>query len=105
MLSAIRGGIIALALAPSVLTAQNCKKGIPCGHSCISASKVCHIQSTPVPPPSDAPAVRGLVASPPPTTAVSPSSSAGGITYPFIGSFADGIYFVATCSAAQDLAR
>ncbi|WP_392559664.1 SH3 domain-containing protein [Orbus mooreae] len=26
--------------------AKNCKKGIPCGNSCISASKTCHIGSS-----------------------------------------------------------
>jgi hypothetical protein len=28
-------------VAPRI-EAQNCRKGIPCGNSCISASKVCH---------------------------------------------------------------
>lgn len=31
--------------------AANCKKGIPCGGSCISRDKVCRI-NTPTPPPS-----------------------------------------------------
>jgi hypothetical protein len=40
----------ALALTPSVSVAQpDCKKGIPCGNSCISASKVCRIGSPTTP--------------------------------------------------------
>lgn len=30
-----------------VVEAKNCKKGIPCGNSCIAAWKTCHIDSTP----------------------------------------------------------
>ena len=32
-----------LALACNSLAAKNCRKGIPCGNSCIAANKVCHI--------------------------------------------------------------
>jgi hypothetical protein len=36
-------GLLLLAM-PSILSAQrNCKKGIPCGGTCISAAKTCHI--------------------------------------------------------------
>ena len=32
------------------LTAQNCRKGIPCGNSCISASKICRVGRGPSTP-------------------------------------------------------
>jgi deoxyribonuclease I len=34
---------LALVTISGAAEAANCKKGIPCGNSCISASKVCHI--------------------------------------------------------------
>ncbi len=38
-------------LVPSVLSAQkNCKKGIPCGNTCIAANKVCRVGTVPSTP-------------------------------------------------------
>ena len=38
-------------LAPSNAEGQkNCRKGIPCGNTCIAANKVCHIGSPSTPP-------------------------------------------------------
>lgn len=95
----------------SPLAAQNCKKGIPCGHSCISASKVCRIGAAPAAPTyaprpvatPQAPAspARSLVA---PDTANSGDPPATTAESAWVGSFADGVYFRADCSAAQDLA-
>lgn len=85
--------------------AQNCKKGIPCGHSCISATKVCRIgQPTPAPTSAAAAAVspsspRSLIS---PTASGGPAATAG--EFPWVGSFADGVYFRADCPTAQDLA-
>jgi hypothetical protein len=40
--------LIGILLIPSLLSAQrNCKKGILCGNTCISATKVCHVGTTP----------------------------------------------------------
>jgi hypothetical protein len=37
---------VVLAIAPiGAEAAPQCKKGIPCGNSCISADKVCHISA------------------------------------------------------------
>ena len=39
--------LVALMMMAGPLAAQrNCKKGIPCGNSCISAGKVCHVGSS-----------------------------------------------------------
>lgn len=90
--------------------AQNCKKGIRCGNSCISASKVCHIgSSSPTPAPvytPPPPAPRPLVSSPamPIDSAESPTPRDTLPAFPWLGSLADGVYFQAGCSAAQDLA-
>ena len=57
-------------LIPSMLSAQkNCKKGIPCGGTCIAANKVCRVgtpASTPAP----------TSASPAPQAASSPTTAA-----------------------------
>lgn len=37
--------LLATLVLSDVASAQNCKKGIRCGGSCISASKTCHIDS------------------------------------------------------------
>lgn len=81
---------------PSRVHAQNCKKGIPCGNSCISASKVCRVGTGSAhSSSSDAPAspstAQAVVGSPPPPMK-------------WVASEADGVYFLAICIAAQDLA-
>lgn len=45
--------VVALLLLPSIALAQkNCKKGIPCGGTCISADKVCRVGTPPNSPPA-----------------------------------------------------
>ena len=39
----------AFSLASPVAAQKNCKKGIPCGNTCIAANKVCRV-GTPTPP-------------------------------------------------------
>jgi len=67
-----------LLLAPSVLSAQKtCKKGIPCGGTCIAANKVCRIgtaRSTPAPA-STAPAPQAATRPTPETSADEPAST------------------------------
>jgi Metal binding domain of Ada len=107
-----RRGVSILCLLSVVLVAplaaqKNCKKGIPCGNSCISADKVCRIgapTATPRPvatPESPTSPARSLVA---PATADSGNPAATTAEYPWVASFADGVYFRADCPAAQDLA-
>ena len=44
-------GLVLTVAAPRFAFAQrNCKKGIPCGNSCISSSRICRIGSRPAPP-------------------------------------------------------
>lgn len=52
---------VLIALVSSPVEAANCKKGIPCGGSCISATKVCRISqpSTTAPTTKSAPPVSG----------------------------------------------
>ena len=102
--------------------ARNCKKGIPCGNSCISANKVCHVGSSYLAPSTSndlAPrtttgggtaggsasdqslnVVRpDIPKSPSGLTASTPSV---GVTW--VGSISDHIYFRLGCTAANDLA-
>lgn len=91
--------IVALLLAsisvPGSLAAQpNCRKGIPCGNSCIAANKTCRIGSSSTPrTTAPVPAGSALLGATPPDSDVQ-----------WVGSVADRVYFVATCSAALDLA-
>jgi len=71
-------------LIPGILEGQkNCKKGKPCGNSCIAQDKVCHV-GTPTSEPS---------------TLSDPAS-----TSDWVWSIADRVYFKASCDAAKDLA-
>ena len=93
--ASVLGAVAALLLAPGPGSAQpNCKKGIPCGNSCISASKVCRIGQAPAPDTAK-PAPR----SPAPTAAAAVSTDSS-----WVASFADGVFFKAECPAALDLA-
>lgn len=54
--------VLCLTTAASSSEAANCKKGIPCGNSCIAASKTCHKNATPSPvTPRTAPPATGDV--------------------------------------------
>jgi len=46
---------LSLLVATNAGGQKNCRKGIPCGNTCIAANKVCHI-GTPSTPPTAAPA-------------------------------------------------
>lgn len=88
---------------------KNCKKGIPCGNTRISATKTCRIgtsSSTPRPrtlaSPSTAPSegeANQLAPADGENRGTIPSD------FPWVGSLADKVYFRATCHPAQDLAR
>lgn len=43
--------LAALAFATAASAAPHCTKGKPCGNTCIKATDVCHIASTPAPAP------------------------------------------------------
>jgi hypothetical protein len=69
--------VLALALllvVPTAAHAQRCKKGIPCGRSCIAANKTCRIGSPdPSPPPVRMPA-SAPARYEPPTTSPAPTA-------------------------------
>lgn len=107
----LSAAVVVLTLSwPNVAEAQrNCSKGKPCGNSCISRDKVCRIgasSSTPAPAadPSPRAAATAQTLTSPPATDDDPTPAETAPDYPWVGSFADGIYFKATCPAAQDLA-
>ena len=79
---------------PVSLEAQkNCKKGKPCGNSCISVDKVCRIESSPTPayvaPQSVAPAGSRAV----------PAEN----TKDWLALFNTKVYYKASCQAAREL--
>lgn len=101
---------------------KDCKKGKPCGNTCIPITSQCHIGSA-IPiyrsstPPSSPPqpmqplpaeesaksqghAQSGIASEP---SIQLPASCGGDPTWQWVSSYADGIYFRAGCSAAQDL--
>lgn len=95
---------VAGAWAPSALDAQNCKKGIPCGNSCIAANKTCRVGSGSATSSSSGSSSAGqgsksLYGQPTSPAPRSPSPADS----QWVASVADGIYFLRSCSAAQDL--
>lgn len=86
-------GVLAFVLLAAPLEAQrNCRRGIPCGNSCISASKTCRIGS---PPPASTSAPQPLVSR-------SASRNAEGAR--FVASTRGRTYYLTSCSAAARLA-
>ena len=60
---------------------KNCRKGIPCGNTCIAANKVCHV-GTPSNPPTTTPApAHGASPADAPTTSSAWIGSSRGHTY------------------------
>jgi hypothetical protein len=96
--------LLASAFCASGADAQrNGRKGIPCGNTCISADKVCHVITPAVAPTPIAPSSgRTLVGTTTTADSGTPAATAG--EFPWVGSLADGVYFRAYCAPAQDLA-
>lgn len=103
----VAGALVALlAVAPDVAGAQRrCTKGIPCGNSCISASKTCRIGSEPAPQPSSRPrplseAERQAL------LARALGDTAPGLQYgPWVGSVDGTIYYATSCRTAWKLSE
>jgi hypothetical protein len=96
-------------------SAPNCKKGIPCGNSCIAANKTCRITaSSSATVPQHAPVAQAFsspertkgpaAAAALPAAKTSAALPVDDLGTVWIGSIADSIYFRGTCSAAKDLA-
>lgn len=85
--------------ATSALSAQpNCKKGIPCGNSCISATKTCRIGTTPPAPPPSTPQpsqIRPLLDQAPAFDILRDSA--------WVGSVDGNVYYRADCATAKKL--
>lgn len=92
--------LFSLVLIRSAEAQKNCKKGIPCGNSCISADKTCRIGSTSsAPAPAYDPPARNV--SPAPITAAAPvvePESDG-----WVGLVNGKVYYRASCQAAKEL--
>lgn len=84
-------------LTPALVLAQkNCKKGIPCGGTCIAANKVCHVgTSTPAPAPATTEAPRAAHSD---TAAV-----AAGADAPWVASSIGRTYYRNGCAGASKL--
>lgn len=80
-------------LLPATVTAQRqCKKGIPCGNSCIAATKVCRIGTEPARD-SSAPAVQSLFGQ-----AVQQDE-----TWPWVAGVDGLVFYRSACAVAQRL--
>ena len=100
MRATVLGILTTLLVAASADAQKRCKKGIPCGNTCIAASKTCHVGT-----PSTTPA-RPLVgqtarpdARPLPRQPTTPDTTQG----MWVASSQGTKYYRATCSAAKRL--
>lgn len=89
---------ILILLCGSTAIAKNCKNGIPCGNSCIAASKTCHIGT--------APSSASALATGTPSAHLSNGTTATASTDAvlWVGSISDHVYFLGSCVAAKDIA-
>jgi len=96
--------ILATVVCSEVAAAQrNCKKGIPCGNSCIAANRTCRAGPPPkaTPPaeptkPTPSPAAQPLIAAPAPAT----SAVNADTTLPWVASATGATYYASACSGA-----
>jgi deoxyribonuclease I len=94
-----------LTLSASAEAQRNCKKGIPCGGTCISATKTCHVgtptadttsrQGQPISPDDQAALVRRLTGD----TGAKTSFELA----PFVGSVDGNVYYSSGCTTAWKL--
>jgi hypothetical protein len=95
----------ALFTAAPLHAQKNCRKGIPCGNSCISASKVCRIGSPaaePMPRYDPAPAARPAYVAPAPASRATTVAASAELNQ-WIGQSHGRVYYRATCQAAKEL--
>jgi hypothetical protein len=104
--------VLSLLFSAELHAQRRCTKGIPCGNTCIAANKTCRVGSTTPPrtatPQATAPQPRGdsvvrLLYGTSQSNADSIKSGTANDTL-FVGSRVDGVFFLRTCLAAQDLA-
>jgi hypothetical protein len=115
---------LAMGLEAPASAAPNCKKGKPCGNSCIAMNRTCHLDQAPRedersrrPPeapttvqqlnpsgqPPAAPGVAPATVAPAATPRPVPPSPAPGAAGLWMASEADRVYFAPGCPAAADI--
>lgn len=99
-----------LMIATSVAGAQpNCKKGKPCGNSCIAANRTCRVASSPPSPrPVPSPVGQPLLSRPESaatTRAEAPPAPAVDTLLPWVVSATGATYYASACSGAESIAR
>ena len=83
------------ALASPAAAQKNCRKGIPCGNSCISATKTCRIRTAPALAPEKATAEKA--------TAHPVAGTAARTDAPWVASSRGTTYYRSGCSSAKRL--
>lgn len=89
-------------------SAQNCKKGIRCGHTCISASRTCQITTAPE---QGNPSVSNLepraagAPSPQALDAAQPTTEPSAATHPYVALTRGSFYYRRSCSGAIKLLK
>lgn len=102
---ALLGLLLAIATPAS---AQNCKKGIPCGNSCIAATRTCRVGQGTARAAPGSPGAKQPAANLPPQPAGSVPSSAG-VKIPedavFVASVRGEVYYLISpaCTAWRDI--
>ncbi len=99
MLRVFATAVLAVAVLTSSASAQkHCRKGIPCGNTCIAATKTCHVQTVSPPASNDAPLSRDTAKS------AARSTTEGAVNPPWVASSRGRTYYRTGCSAANKLA-
>ena len=101
--------LVVLAVAPSgTAQAQNCKKGIRCGHTCIAATRTCHITSSPDQPSTPASSLAPSTNSRSPAAesyAASAATEPPASTHPYVALTRGSFYYRRSCDAAKELPK
>ena len=83
-----------LAFAPPTEAQKRCRKGIPCGNTCIAATKTCHVGSS------------GATTATPRTATAAPEPQQPDTAHapaPWVGSSRGSTYYRSGCSGARQL--
>jgi len=90
----LRVALLLLVPASAALAQKNCKKGIPCGNTCIAANKTCRVGTPAASKPAQAPPAAKA-----PATTAAPTVASGDWAASSIGT----TYYRAGCSGAKKL--
>lgn len=99
MLRMLAAAVLAVAaLTPSASAQKHCRKGIPCGGTCIAATKTCHVRTVSPPASNDAPPPRDTAKT------AAPSTTKESVNPPWVASSRGHTFYRTGCSAANKLA-